>query len=336
MIDSVQILARNTDSMQFIGKSLVSSLYATPQCLITLSGPLGAGKTTLTQGIAQGLGVQESLTSPTYALEQRYPLKHPLYAQLLHLDLYRLDGPQIREATTHLQEEHGLIVIEWADKLDNPLDLPSIHIACEEHDEGRLVTIRFEDIALPTTETVHKWRSEVQLPKNVADHCDAVGKRAKELAEEYAARGHAVRPLALQRAGEVHDLLRFLDFTEKSAPAGTVHDIRLVAEWRRIQEEYPHQTHEHAIGVFLEQQGYPELGAIVPTHGNGEPYPVSNEQKLLRYADKRVTGTTPVSVRGRFAEAAERYEGGTMSAIQKEWMEETLELEKELFGSKVP
>ena len=69
--------------------------------ILLLSGPLGAGKTSLVQGLAEGLGISEAITSPTFALAQHYPQGEP---QLVHLDLYRLEQPASADEL-FLQEE---------------------------------------------------------------------------------------------------------------------------------------------------------------------------------------------------------------------------------------
>ncbi|MDO3379131.1 tRNA (adenosine(37)-N6)-threonylcarbamoyltransferase complex ATPase subunit type 1 TsaE [Geoalkalibacter halelectricus] len=84
--------------------------------LIWLSGELGAGKTCLTQGLAQGLDVpaEEAVTSPSYTLMNQYQGRLPLY----HFDLYRLSSPDQLEDldfSTYLESE-GVTVVEWADR----------------------------------------------------------------------------------------------------------------------------------------------------------------------------------------------------------------------------
>jgi len=78
-------------------------------------GELGAGKTTLVQGLAEGLGVKGWITSPTFTLIQEYHGRHPLY----HLDLYRLEDPE--EIWDLGLEEclkgSGVTVVEWGDRL---------------------------------------------------------------------------------------------------------------------------------------------------------------------------------------------------------------------------
>lgn len=84
-----------------------------PGDLIALTGELGAGKTLLVQGIAAGMGIEATVTSPTFLIIKEYPGKIPLY----HMDAYRLAGPEELLALGY--EEYffgqGVTVIEWAD-----------------------------------------------------------------------------------------------------------------------------------------------------------------------------------------------------------------------------
>lgn len=88
-----------------------------PGDIILLTGPLGAGKTTLTQGVGRGAGVAAScyITSPTYALLHEYPGRLPLY----HLDLYRLSSEEEIEELGFLDYLYGrgAALIEWPDRL---------------------------------------------------------------------------------------------------------------------------------------------------------------------------------------------------------------------------
>jgi tRNA threonylcarbamoyladenosine biosynthesis protein TsaE len=91
---------------------------AQPGDIYTLTGPLGAGKTTLTQGIGHGLGVPKEryITSPTFSLLHEYPGRIPLY----HMDLYRISSEELYELgfEDYLYGE-GLTVIEWPDRLES-------------------------------------------------------------------------------------------------------------------------------------------------------------------------------------------------------------------------
>ena len=101
--------------------------------IVALNGPLGAGKTLFTQGIARGLEVEEAVSSPTFTLIQEYKGRHPLY----HFDFYRLDRPEELENLGY--EEYlygdGVCVIEWAEKFSYmlPSDILEISIIKTEN-----------------------------------------------------------------------------------------------------------------------------------------------------------------------------------------------------------
>ena len=87
--------------------------------ILLLKGPLGAGKTSLVQGLAEGLGIDEPVTSPTFALAQHYPQGIP---QLIHLDLYRLEQKASADELFLQEEEEAiafdaLMAIEWPERL---------------------------------------------------------------------------------------------------------------------------------------------------------------------------------------------------------------------------
>lgn len=83
--------------------------------VVTLAGDLGAGKTTLAQAICRGYGVDEPVTSPTYAIVHQY---HAPGSTVYHLDLYRLDRPD--ELTNigwdDLLSAHALVLVEWPER----------------------------------------------------------------------------------------------------------------------------------------------------------------------------------------------------------------------------
>ncbi|MGB2924388.1 MAG: tRNA (adenosine(37)-N6)-threonylcarbamoyltransferase complex ATPase subunit type 1 TsaE [Limnothrix sp.] len=90
-----------------------------PSSVILLRGDLGAGKTTLTQGIGKGLGISEAIASPTFTLVNEY---HSGRIPLYHLDLYRLQPEQVDSVypETYWEGEEcepGLTVIEWSERL---------------------------------------------------------------------------------------------------------------------------------------------------------------------------------------------------------------------------
>jgi tRNA threonylcarbamoyladenosine biosynthesis protein TsaE len=108
---------------------------AQPPLLVTLSGDLGAGKTTLAQAICRGFGVTESVTSPTYALVHQYRSPRSV---VYHLDLFRLSG---EADLTNLgwddivADPHALVLVEWPDRAGSRL--PPDHVPIDlEHVPG--------------------------------------------------------------------------------------------------------------------------------------------------------------------------------------------------------
>jgi tRNA threonylcarbamoyladenosine biosynthesis protein TsaE len=110
------------EATQALGAELAQRLPA--EAILLLKGPLGAGKTSLVQGIALALGISEPITSPTFALAQHYTDGNP---PLIHLDLYRLEQSNAAD-DLFLQEDEeakaigAFMAVEWPERLS--LELP--------------------------------------------------------------------------------------------------------------------------------------------------------------------------------------------------------------------
>ncbi len=90
--------------------------------IIGLIGNLGAGKTTFSQGLARGLGVNQNVNSPTYVIMKIYPVKNAnsKIKNLVHIDAYRLESENDLEnigALEYFNKKDTVVLIEWADKL---------------------------------------------------------------------------------------------------------------------------------------------------------------------------------------------------------------------------
>ena len=128
-----------------LGVSLGQTLPAGSTLL--LEGDLGSGKTTLVQGIGEGLGIRETIDSPTFTLVNEYlEGRVPLY----HLDLYRLDA--VAAAALHLETywegsdvAPGIVAIEWSERLPyKPPSYLQVRLTYDQ-DTGRLATVRAID-----------------------------------------------------------------------------------------------------------------------------------------------------------------------------------------------
>lgn len=134
----MKLSTRNHKETLVFGERL--GRYLEPGDIVLLFGDLGAGKTTLTQGICRGLGItKQYVRSPTFSLVNEYWGTFPIY----HIDLYRLDSFSAIEALG-LEEclfSNGVSIIEWAEKLLSKSDRTpglgideciEIHITIEE------------------------------------------------------------------------------------------------------------------------------------------------------------------------------------------------------------
>jgi tRNA threonylcarbamoyladenosine biosynthesis protein TsaE len=117
MADKIKIMLANAEATLNLGITLGQSLNA--GSVILLKGDLGAGKTTLVQGIGKGLAITESIVSPTFTIINEYTEgRLPLY----HLDLYRLDPQEVAALNLETYWEGfevipGIVAIEWAERM---------------------------------------------------------------------------------------------------------------------------------------------------------------------------------------------------------------------------
>jgi tRNA threonylcarbamoyladenosine biosynthesis protein TsaE len=138
-VPSREIVTNSSEETILRGREIGSRLKA--PALVLLSGDLGAGKTTLTKGIASGLGAadEDEVTSPTFTLVHKYGRGAPVY----HVDLYRIADFHDLE-TLGLEDvfsERAVVIVEWPDKLTLRTDWPVVRIRLEHvaEDTRRIV-----------------------------------------------------------------------------------------------------------------------------------------------------------------------------------------------------
>ena len=128
------------ETTRTLGRLLAQQLPS--GAILLLSGPLGAGKTSLVQGLAEGLAITEPITSPTFALAQHYPQGTP---QLVHLDLYRLEHPASADELFLQEEEEAraagaLMAVEWPERLGLELT-EAWRLELSHREDGRLAQL---------------------------------------------------------------------------------------------------------------------------------------------------------------------------------------------------
>ena len=125
------IKVNNLEETIALGNRL--GLLLQPNMLLTLSGDLGAGKTTFTKGIAKGLGIDQMIKSPTYTIVREYEGRLPLY----HLDVYRIgNDPDSIDLDDFLFGD-GATIIEWGELIEPSLSDAYLKIFIRKLEDGR-------------------------------------------------------------------------------------------------------------------------------------------------------------------------------------------------------
>ena len=104
---------KSEEETKYLGKNISKELF--PDSIILLKGPIGSGKTSMVKGIAEGLCVNENITSPTFALSHHY---NSGLIPIIHLDLYRIEDEISAkeifwEEEEEAKENKAILIIEW-------------------------------------------------------------------------------------------------------------------------------------------------------------------------------------------------------------------------------
>jgi tRNA threonylcarbamoyladenosine biosynthesis protein TsaE len=134
----VDLRAETADDTRAVGAAFAELLRARDAVILT--GELGAGKTTLVQGIARGLGVTDQVVSPTFTLVREYHGR----LEVAHVDVYRLERIQdvMDLGLEELGDGEAVLLVEWGDAVEEvlPADHVTIELIRGEDDEARRLT----------------------------------------------------------------------------------------------------------------------------------------------------------------------------------------------------
>ena len=201
-------------------------------------------------------------------------------------------------------------------------------------------------INLPTKqECMHLIKVTYRMPQNIIDHSIQVNKVAVFLAMKLKEKGIDVNLDLVDRASILHDIMKMIEidpirgliFPDNKAFTISKKD-RLI--WMDMKKRYSHLTHEEAAYKIFKEK-YPEMALIIKKHGytnlEGENKLNTIEEKLVHYADKRVSHSNIVPMKERLEEGHKRYkEKNLLKGIDEEFIQkvdkELFELEKEIFN----
>jgi len=134
--NGLMFYSHNEDELMAYGYRLGQKLQAGD--ILVLTGNLGAGKTTLTKGIAKGLDINQMIKSPTYTIVREYEGRLPLY----HLDVYRIgNDPDSIDLDDFLYGD-GVSVIEWGELLEEDLLGDYLEVVITPSGDGRQIELQ--------------------------------------------------------------------------------------------------------------------------------------------------------------------------------------------------
>lgn len=143
----MELITKSARETQKLGETLAADIVSGKLSnTIALSGELGSGKTTFVQGLAKGLGIAGRIISPTFIIVRKYPIKskdkNSRLKDFYHVDLYRLEKDLDKEVFNlglpYLwSEPQNIIVIEWAEKVQNLIPSGATWISFESLEENK-------------------------------------------------------------------------------------------------------------------------------------------------------------------------------------------------------
>ncbi|GGP93206.1 tRNA (adenosine(37)-N6)-threonylcarbamoyltransferase complex ATPase subunit type 1 TsaE [Streptomyces pseudogriseolus] len=143
---TAELTVTSPEQMRDLGRRLAKLLRAGD--LVLLSGELGAGKTTLTRGLGEGLGVRGAVTSPTFVIARVHPSLGD-GPPLVHVDAYRLSGglDEMEDLDLDVSLPESVVVVEWGEGKVEELTEDRLHVVIhravgDTTDEVRHVTVR--------------------------------------------------------------------------------------------------------------------------------------------------------------------------------------------------
>ncbi len=129
-MDMIKYISKSIKNTEDFASRIASVLKGNE--IIAMFGDLGAGKTAFTRGLCRGLGIEDGVSSPTFAIVNAYSGKYPVY----HFDMYRITSIDDLFATGYYDYlGTGVIVIEWSENIESELEPDCIRIKITKTDD---------------------------------------------------------------------------------------------------------------------------------------------------------------------------------------------------------
>ena len=145
----MQMRSHDPAELQELARAFIDAVApADAAIVVTLSGDLGAGKTTFAQGVARALGVVETVSSPTFVIEKVYALSAQRWNRLVHIDAYRLNSSHelmVLGWNELIADPKNIIVLEWPERVSDLIPKHAVQIRFDIKNEERIITINDEE-----------------------------------------------------------------------------------------------------------------------------------------------------------------------------------------------
>lgn len=322
---------------------------------VLLFGDLGAGKTHFVKGIAEGLGVQTLVKSPTFAYVNAYRIEKRIDrewtenglgvgGELFHYDLYRMErGDDLTSLGYHetMADPRAVNVVEWADRLGDDVPRRAIRVEILAKGHTRSIAVDFAYSARCREKDVEAFYDHWQTPLHVRAHCRQVASVGQQVAEAMIRRGEIVDINLVYTSCLLHDMCRVCDFKtlDRGKFPEPITDEKW-ARWNALRAEYAGTHHADIAHGWLREKGFDDTAEAIRLHKSlnivDDFAAYTPESFIVYYADKRVKHTEIVSLKERFRDGRERYGADNDAAAQARFREaekRTLHLEKTLFGN---
>ena len=280
---------------------------------VFLFGDVGVGKTTMLKGFSRGLGIEETINSPTFALVSEYQIPKNLAGLRIfsHLDIYRVDGDSVLalpEIFEKLEDETLVLALEWAEKLPKhilPENRIEIHFSVGTQNEGRDIELSFYDTSIPSDQEIRQILDECAVPVQIRKHTAVVTKVATFLAKKLMAKNYAVDVNLVRSSALLHNILwmcEYKNFSREQFPSDI--DESTWNTWNNLYNQYKEMHYSEATSQFLKTKGHDSLADVILRHNSDSaPETLTLEEMCVFLGNYYVVGEKITSIAERLSES---------------------------------
>jgi len=277
-----------------------------------LFGDIGIGKTTFLKGFSKGVGVEEHINSPTFALVSEYPIYKNKFGltTFSHLDIFRVDGNSVLalpEIFEKLEDPRVALALEWAEKLPKsifPESRIEIRMTVKTTDESRDADIIFFDAEVPDDKSIRMMLDECAVPMNIRKHTALVTKIATLIAKKLIGKRFPVNLDLVRASALLHDCLWVCEHPElvrEEFPEDTSDETWAI--WQKLHEKYADENSLRGCEKFLREKGYGSTADVVKNYQADDLYhDLTFEEKCLLLGKSYVQNDQVIALSERLKE----------------------------------